>query len=820
MTGPTTTGSIDAKLTIDDSQFMAKLAAAEAAARKLGSVDPNISIDVDDRGAISKLAAVDAAASRLDGSTKRLAVSQKALNDTNGGGIQRWQLIAAAIAALIPLLGPLAGYAVGVAGALAGMGAAGALAIYGIVKAMKDGTVTGAEYKSGLGQLKSALDSLGNTAATAMLGSFKQVVGQINAALPMLNGQIRTFSQILGVAGNAVLAGVVNALRILNPLFVQASKYVLDLANGFKAWTADGGLQKFANYAMTQLPIVANTLGQLAAAGLHIVEALAPLGTVVLQALGALGGAISAIPLPILMDVATAAGAAFAAFKLWGLIQPILSTVASSIGAVGIATQLATGPIGWVTAGISALAAVLAINVTASQQATQAAAEYAAALKQDNDAIGANVRAVAAKQLQDSGALDAAQKLGISAREVTDATLGDMTARQRAGTTMQAWRDKIMETSKETNHLTGQQQAQLAAIEMLGGVMAGNNQQVNEAIAKSKQLAAATAGANDKTASSTGLMGALKDATNGVADATDKLSQKLRGLGQVNLDASTANLSYQQSLADATAALGANGATLDANTQKGRDNQRALDGIASSGIGLVAAQAATGASTAQLTGTMAAARQGFVDTAIKMGATATQANALADQYGLIPKNVTTAVQVTGADAAKNKVQDLQNWINGLHGKTVIVDAIVNRPAGAPGQGLVATGRTGGTIGGLAGGGGGSITGAGNAYTDTAGLFRLANGEEVVSNMHGQASMWRSALKLMNSGADPRMVASAVNKRAGVTAQAAPPQSRNEPIYADGVGLIGWIRQVAGSQAQLVWNAGMSGFAQQMDGGLV
>ncbi|MGH1547980.1 hypothetical protein ACRAWB_01895 [Leifsonia poae] len=784
--GPTTAGSIRAELILDSSDFMSKLAAADAAARKLGSVDPNIDVDVQAGDAISKLAAVDAAANRLDGSTRRLAVAQGALNSANGAGIQRWQLIAAAIAALIPLLAPLAGYAIGVTGALAGMGAAGGLAIYGLIKAMRDGTAAGGEWKNGLIQLKSVLDSLANTAANALLGSFKQAISQINTVLPILNEQIRTFSQILGVAGNAALTGVLNALRILNPVFVQASKYVLDLARGFQTWTQNGGLQQFANYAITQLPIVADALGSVATAALHIVAALAPIGTVVVQALTLVGQAINAIPLPVIMDVAAAAGAAFAAFKLWGLIQPILSTVASSIGAVGVATQLATGPIGWVTAGVSALAAVLSVNAQASQEATQAAADYAAALRQDNDAIGANVRATAAKRLQDENALDAARKIGVSTQAVVDATLGDVAAKKLLSAAISDVQDKTRQLQAAHGGLTKAEQQRLDASTLLAQVTGAENSQIQDQINKSRQLSSAIGKANSDTATSTDLITALRTATDATADATDKLAQQLRGLGQVNLDASTANIQYQQSLADASAALAQNGATLDLNTQKGRENQRALDSIASSGIGLVAAQSKTGASTDQLTATMAAARQGFIDTAIKMGATAEQANALADQYGLIPKNVATAVQVTGVDDARNKVIGLQQWINNLHGKTVFVDAVVNAPAGAPGRGNVGF-RDGGTIP-LHAATGLTVPGSGASWVDSVPAM-LAPLEEIISNRYGQASNNRVLLKAINSGARPMQIAQIANRQAGASASQAPV---NVYVSSNGVDLTKFI----------------------------
>lgn len=814
--GPTTVGSINAKLTLDFSDFMAKIAEADAAARKLGGVDPNIKVDVDDNGAVTKLAAVDAAAKKLDGSSRSLNSSLRNVNDTNGASVQKWQLVAAAIIALIPLIAPLAGYALGVAGALAGMGAAAGLAIYGIIKAIKDATVTGEAYKNGLASLKSALDSLGSTAANAMLGSFKQAVIQVNAALPFLNSQVNTFGRILGNVGTSVLASVISALRILNPLFVDASAYVLQLARGFQSWVQGGGLQKFADYARTQLPIVANMLGQLAAAALHIVDALAPLGTIVVQGITLLAGAINAIPLPVLLDVATAAAAGFVAFKLWSTLQPILSAVATSIGAVGLATQLAEGPIGWITAGISALAAVLAVSVTSTQQAQQAAVDYANALQQDNDIIGENTRLLAVKNLHDDGAIKNAHLLGISTTDLTEAAVGNAAAYDKVTSILDEYQKRLSSTGAATGEGTQKQNDQYKAITNVSAAIGKQNKDLQDGAVREREKADAIKGSSDALIKNTDLISAMKDATDQAAAATDKLSKALAGVGQVNLTAAQANIAYQQSLADATAALQQNGATLDENTQKGRDNQTALIGIANSAIAVISAHAKAGESTQNLTNDMASARAQFISTAEQMGATADQANALADQYGLIPKNVTTAVAASGVDAAIAKVQTLQQWIDSLHGKTVQVQAVAN--AGVAGQ-LYAF-ANGGTIpGAIHAADGLTVRDGGSSSVDSVPAV-LAPGEEVVSNMYGQASFWRSTLKLMNSGSRLAVAQDVASK---VGAQAATQQSVvniNAPIYADGIGLVGMIRQVAGQQAQLVWNKGIVRMAQELNGGLV
>jgi hypothetical protein len=133
----------------------------------------------------------------------------------------------------------------------------------------------------------------------------------------------------------------------------------------------------------------------------------------------------------------------------------------------------------------------------------------------------------------------------------------------------------------------------------------------------------------------------------------------------VNLSATQAQVAYMQAVADSTAAVAKNGATLDLNTQQGRDNTSALDNIASAAVAVIAAQAKTGTSAATLTTNMQGARDSFVQTAEKMGATAAQANTLADQYGLIPKNVNTAYTTSGDAAAQKVVTDLKAKLDAL-----------------------------------------------------------------------------------------------------------------------------------------------------------
>ncbi len=370
-------------------------------------------------GALEQAAAQDVAT----GAGKKAAAGNK-MNVTQMG------LIAAAVAVLVPMLAPLAGYAVAVAGALTMMGGAGILAILGIKNAMAAGTQQGALFSAGMQTLKSDLSQLEGTAAGAMLSSFDGAIRSINQAMPQLNGQIGQFSGMLGTVGNTVLQGVINALQVLNPLFVSAGTYVEQLAAGFLSWTTDGGLQSFATYAMQALPQVEQTLGSLAAAIIHILDALAPLGVVGLAVIQGLSDVINWFPNNVLLDVAAGASAAFVAFKLWGLLVPIIKSVGVAVGVTAAVTDAALGPIGLIVAAIGAMAAIWAVSSVAANQATASTQSYMDALRQDNGVIGENVRAQAAKALVDDGAIRAGKALGLTAQTVTDAALGQVPAMQ------------------------------------------------------------------------------------------------------------------------------------------------------------------------------------------------------------------------------------------------------------------------------------------------------------------------------------------------------------------------------------------------------
>jgi hypothetical protein len=829
--GPTVVGSIVAKLTIDKSEWDTKLAAADAEARRLGAVDPEIKVEAKVDSALAKLAAVDAAQKKLDlstaslqlayqrldeiqskggvsqsrlmaahlaaqraemaheAATRNLAAAQAAevvttdnatdatnrLNQANTGSVQRWQLIAVAIAALIPLLAPLASYAVGVGGALAGMGAAGALAIYGIVKAIKDGTVAGAQYQRGLDQLKQTLDSLGATAANRMLAAFGSAVAMINLALPELNNQIGVFSGYAGRIGTTVLQSVINALHVLNPLFVQGADYVAQLAAGFEAWTANGGLEKFTSYAMQMFPQVAATLGSLASLALHVVEGFSSWGGPVLTVLKAVADALNAIPTPVLPALALGAIGVASAFKAWSAVKGSIDGVTGSLNMTQGAAKTAFATL---LQGVAAIdAAILQMSAAASSGIKQWQG-----LTQSNDKWSASIRA---------GKLDTAQ-LGRTL-QATGGFWNDFAKNiDIAGTSVRPLYDNVKALDQALASATPHDAAIAYGQLMEAGKKAGKSAADMAALFPAATAAMhAQAQAGDEAAkaaldNASGLDAAGVSAQK-TQDAMKNLNDTLKGLGSAQLDASSATIQYNQAIADSTAAVKQNGVTLDQNTQQGRDNQRALDGIASSAIQMIAANQQAGASTGDLTSQMVAARAAFIKSAEQMGLNADQAGKLADQYHLIPGDVNTAFTTSGAAdamaaaaAVKAKFDAIERLIT-IRVNTIMTNATnPNTTYGLGNGGINVSGkRDGGTIHAATGL---TVPGAGSSGVDSV-YAMLAPLEEVISNRYGQADRNRGLLKVVNSGANAQQVASyALAQAGGSKAKPAPTYVYNNTFH--------------------------------------
>lgn len=168
-----------------------------------------------------------------------------------------------------------------------------------------------------------------------------------------------------------------------------------------------------------------------------------------------------------------------------------------------------------------------------------------------------------------------------------------------------------------------------------------------------------------------------------------------------------------EALYDENGALIEQNRTLDANTEAGRSNRDALAGIVDSTWDWIEAGDAAGVSVAELQSRMEESRQKFIDTAIQMGLTRDEAEALADEMGLIPAAITTDVQLTGYTETYQYLMNIQTALSKMSGTKVRIGM------GAGGSG------------GLTFADGGPVYGPGSSTSDSIAAW-LSNNEHVWS----------------------------------------------------------------------------------------
>lgn len=723
MTGPTVEGSIVANVKADISNLEENIALAQAKIEELTGRKPDVTVKANVDTALTKLQAVEAATERVQAADTRLTAAVKALEISEssegrkaatmlpirheatdalkeataaslalaaaqaalakeeekaaaagvkskaaggGGPASFFQLALVAVAALVPLLAPLAGYVAAVTGAFAGMGAAGVLAVLGIKNAMADGTIAGSAFASGLHSLKGSLDSLSATSANAMLFSFQQAASMISANLPSLNYEIGTFSRLLGSTGNIVLSALISGFQTLLPLFTQAGMYIQQLAVGFQKWTTDGGLQKFADYASTALPLVAHALGGLASLATHLIEALAPLGTVVLQAITSVTSVLNALPIPVLSAFAVAALAAVAAFRGWGQISSAIDSVAKSANSAAPALGGLPGVILAAGAAFDSLA-VSGMKASASGiwdllGKTRTVDQYSTAIARGN----LNINDLGTTLSRTSGFVqDFAHNLDFAGTGVShfydDASKIDTALSQASPSDLiTSYKQLVAEGAKV-------------------GVSATDI--ANRFPQATAAYRAAVAASGDVTVASRDVAGGfatLQGAAITASTSVNNLATIIQGFGSATLSTRDAQRQFRAAVDAVAASVAANGNSLDITTAKGRANQAALDAIATTADKASASIFKQTGSQQDATQAIVDGRKALIDALAQFGITGKAAQDYADNLGLIPANVTTALRLTGITDADQQLAALfKKW----SGKTLDMSLFLDTSGG-------------------------------------------------------------------------------------------------------------------------------------------
>lgn len=153
---------------------------------------------------------------------------------------------------------------------------------------------------------------------------------------------------------------------------------------------------------------------------------------------------------------------------------------------------------------------------------------------------------------------------------------------------------------------------------------------------------------------------AYMDQADQVAELNNQLVQLIDSMNAANgvgQDSVTANIRYEETLAAVNKAIADGSRGLDVSTEAGRANMDMLVGLASDSQAAAGAQFELDGSTKGYTDRMRAGREALINSAIQMGATRSQAEALADKIYAIPteRQIKVLADTSQAHASLNGI---------------------------------------------------------------------------------------------------------------------------------------------------------------------
>ncbi|GAA4120465.1 hypothetical protein GCM10022215_24120 [Nocardioides fonticola] len=604
-----------------------------------------------------------------------------------------------------------------------------------------------------------------------------------------------TLLTIAGTLGS-VAHGLAELWMATQPLNDDFGTWLQDSAAQFDGWASGlaqtQGFEDFVDYVRTTGPEVADTLGSIAVAGAKIVEAAAPLGGPVLKSLELVADVVGSIADS---DFGTPLFAGLTAMSAFSLatrgLESALRTVPIQKGLVeplrALRTEVPT------LREFGTYAAYLGqSNKYASEQtlaARQSVRSYVSQLGPAAAVIGSV--AIASSGLGDKLGLtntaalglagSIAGPLGIAVGSAVGLTL-DLSASVQDLQGAMAAADSALDTGRvvEMKQALAELQSQFSGVWFddnavrgpLRRLWATMNGDVADTEEKVRHLQEAIRDARRGDAltqlygETTGLGRALRTA----ASSADQFRDSFKSLNSV-LDRSGSLIAYEQALDDLAKSIKDNGSAWDVAGEKGRANISAVNQVISAAI--------TRSNTLKDAGKGLAAQR-ILDRALTdldtfLGKNKDARAAVADQIRELRRLSSEAAHPTidadtgpfnkKTDKASRDLQELDgdhaNPFVDLYTAGFDRDAERTRQKLRDLDGDTATvfiktittaigDASGGLFGGRGSASGGTVPKTGLPYADRH-PYLLADGEEVISNRHGQADRHRPLLKAINAG---------------------------------------------------------------------
>jgi hypothetical protein len=391
--------------------------------------------------------------------------------------------------------------------------------------------------------------------------------------------------------------------------------------------------------------------------------------------------------------------------------------------AAGGVMGLLGGPWGLALGGGVALLGAFAVK---SQEAAKRQQDLAAAgedlgreLARTNGVINENIRASAAKKVQDASLDEGGRVLGLTTRDLTDALLGEGTAREEV---VRKATDYLHQKEASGDLLDDEAQRVAQLVEGLGTEIDAKDKGTQ----KEKDYQAAiktTSGAKAAGVTATDDSAAAIDEEK---EALDGLLNSLRTYWSESAAQADSQVAWEQQWDDLGASIKENGRSLDIHTEKGRNNRNNLTALIKTSQDMMAQDIAAKVPIDQAAQAHANRTNKLIAEAKRTGLNAREVSNLVAKYNGIPANVTTWLQQKGLGPVKQNL----TWLTAI--QTLLKDGIEATPAAINARMKKASGYTSSGKEDYAGGraSGGHIRGGGNENGDNAGVYRLAHNEFV------------------------------------------------------------------------------------------
>lgn len=365
-------------------------------------------------------------ATGFDETNRKIAEQAALAKKTGDDSRKQYSALVTSAAALVSTIGPLGAAATAAMAGVASSAGVGLLAFQGLRKEWQQGTLQSTSLGKQITTLQTNITKLQGTAAAGVAPGLTAGLKSINGLMPAVNNDVKVLSGQLGVIAGNTGAAAVGLFKQMSPALEGIGASLADGSAKFKDWATNSkSVGNFAAYAQVELPVVAGTLTNIAVAGGHAIQALAPLGGSTLRAIDAFSGALRAIPIGTLETALPLLTGAFVGGRLGGQASQGLEKFAGKLGTIGetgTTTAKVMGGLGKVVSNLGVYGAVAGLALgglgTIMGQNDKKAAAFKAQVNAVTEALQNGSAAQAAWVAAQNTGASAAKNLGLSQQQI------------------------------------------------------------------------------------------------------------------------------------------------------------------------------------------------------------------------------------------------------------------------------------------------------------------------------------------------------------------------------------------------------------------